>query len=396
MGTGYVPVLDIPAELENWMEVNPRVPNVSATGIVSGPVPAAIRETLWNDPEMMSVMNAGLYLLVDTADSYNAKGGESRVRVRLTNPKAHGLVNGGHTFATIRDAVKRGTPEQLKNVRRAFVRVHVMRGLNPEVVVEIAQGLNRSKQVKDASLRNLDNQFEVLKAAMKGKPGADQIAYYEGDDGDIDIAEVLGYLEMFNLDRYPVGEHPHNLYGRRYNAMKQFDEDIEDNKKAINMLMRKMPELLQLSDKIRKKTLAVCDADETGIDFTIGRANSGERGRRVRDERNRNTSLHFLGETMDGDPPRAWLYPMLAAFRANVEWDSAHGKFDWKVPVDELLEAVAPKLVATCIKEHGDNRGKPEFVAKRSSAYEICAMHVNSHLDQLEIARLRSQAARRG
>jgi hypothetical protein len=85
---------------------------------------------------------------------------------------------------------------------------------------------------------------------------------------------------------------------------------------------------------------------------------------------------------------------MLAAFRANIDWDSTRGQFDWKVPVDQLLDAVAPKLVATCIKEHGDNRGKPEFVAKRSSAYEICAMHVNSHLDQLEIARLR-QAARR-
>lgn len=389
MGTGYVPVLELPAELEGWMEVNPRVPNMSATGIVSGPVPAAIRETLWDDPEMMSVMNAGLYLLVDSAESYNAKGGESRVRLRLTDPKAHGLVNGGHTFATIRDAAKRANPAKLKNMQRAFVRIHVMRGLNADAVVEIAQGLNRSKQVKDASLRNLDNQFEVLKQAMSGQPGADQIAYYEGDDGDVDIAEVLGYLEMFNLDRYPLGEHPHNLYGRRYNAMKQFDEDLDNNKEAIELLMRKMPEILQLADKIRKKTLAVCDTDESGIEFTIGRANTGERGRRVLDERNRNTPLHFLGETMNGDPPRAWLYPMLAAFRANVDWDSASGKFDWKVPIDNLLDAVAPKLVATCIKEHGDNRGKPEFVAKRSSAYEICAMHVNSYLDHLEIARLR-------
>src|SRR5436190_14175686 len=75
MGTGYVPVLEIPPELKEWMEVNPRVPNTSATGIVSGPVPAAIRKTLWGDPEMMAVMNAGLYLLVDSAESYNAKGG---------------------------------------------------------------------------------------------------------------------------------------------------------------------------------------------------------------------------------------------------------------------------------------------------------------------------------
>lgn len=395
MGTGYVPVLELPQELKDWMEVNPRLPNISATGIVSGPVPTAIRQTLWADPDMMSVMNAGLYLLVDSAEAYNAKGGETRIRLHLTNRDAHGLVNGGHTFATILDAARRADPEKLDKMRRAFVRIHVMRGLPTDAVVEIAQGLNRSKQVKDTSLRNLDNQFELLRNALSGRPGADQIAYFEGDTGEVDIAEVLAYLEMFNLDRYALNVHPHNLYGRRYNAMKQFDEDIESNKKAIDLLMRKMPEILVLSDKIREATLAVCDKDETAISFKIGRANTGERDRRVRAPENRNTPLYFIGKTMDGDPPRAWLYPMLAAFRANVNWESSMGIFEWKIPVDQLLEAVAPKLVTTCIKEHVDNRGKPEFVAKRSSAYEICAMHVNDYMQKLEISQLRSQAAKR-
>lgn len=161
---------------------------------------------------MMSVMNAGLFFLVDTAESYNAKGGESRVRMRLTDKRRHGLVNGGHTFATILDAANRADEEESENMQRAFVRLHVMRGLDPDTVVEIAQGLNRSKQVKDTSLRNLDNQFDTIKKAMKGHLGEDQIAYFEGDDGDVDIAEILAYLEMFNLDRYPLGQHPHNLY----------------------------------------------------------------------------------------------------------------------------------------------------------------------------------------
>lgn len=389
MGTGYVPVLEIPKELKDWMEVNPRVPNTSTTGIVSGPVPKAIRKTLLDDPEMMAVMNAGLYLLVDSAESYNAKGGESRIRVRLTNKLRHGLVNGGHTFATILDAADHADDDQRAKMQRAYVRIHVMRGLEPETVVEIAQGLNRSKQVKDTSLRNLDNQFDDIKKAMKGRQGENQIAYYEGDSGDVDIAEVLAFLEMFNLDRYPLGKHPHNLYGRRYNAMKQFDEDIEQAPQAIKLLMAKMPEILELSDKIRETTL--CVAEQIG--FQIGRAKSGTK--RVRSEENLNTPLHFLGKTMDGDPPGAWLYPMLAAFRANVNWDSSKERFTWKIPVDELLGAVAPKLVATCVSEHQNNRGRPEFVAKQSSAYEICAMHVNDHLQRREIDKLRAQAANR-
>ncbi len=87
--------------------------------------------------------------------------------VRLTDKQRHGLVNGGHTFATILDAAKRADEEQLANMRRAQVRIHVMRGLDADTVVEIAQGLNRSKQVKDTSLRNLDNQFDAIKQAMK-------------------------------------------------------------------------------------------------------------------------------------------------------------------------------------------------------------------------------------
>jgi hypothetical protein len=394
MGSGYVPVMSLPPELRDWMEVNPRVPNTSVTGVVSGPVPAAIRKTLWEDPEMMALMNAGIYLLVESGESYNAKGGEGRVRLRLTDPNSHGIVNGGHTFATIIDAANRATDEQLAKMKRAFVRIHIMRGLATDSVVEIAQGLNRSKQVKDTSLRNLDNQFDTFKKAMEGKHGEGEIAYYEGDKGDVDIAEVLAYLEMFNLDRYPLEEHPHNLYGRRYNAMKQFDEDVEQRPRAIQLLQKKMPEILVLTDKIRKITLEVGPEDLPGR-FQIGRAKSGDGDKRVRSPENRNTPLHFLGETMNGDPPRAWLYPMLSAFRANVNWDSAAGVFTWKVPPDQLLKAVATKLVATCIQEHKNNQGKPEFVAKKSSAYELCAMHVNSYMQRLEIDQLRAQASRR-
>ncbi len=76
--------------------------------------------------------------------------------------------------------------------------------------------------------------------------------------------------------------------------------------------MRMMPEILLLTDKMREATLATFDHDGD-IDFRIGQAKSG--GRRARLAENRDTPLHFLGKTMDGDPPGAWLYPMVAAFR---------------------------------------------------------------------------------
>ena len=46
LGTCYVRATDIPAELDDFMRVNPRVPNRTDSGRLSGPVPKAILETL--------------------------------------------------------------------------------------------------------------------------------------------------------------------------------------------------------------------------------------------------------------------------------------------------------------------------------------------------------------
>ena len=58
-------------------------------------------------------------------------------------------------------------------------------------VPEIAEGLNRSKQVDDPSLENLKGHFEKIRAALEGKPGSDQIAYHMGDSGSIYITDIL-------------------------------------------------------------------------------------------------------------------------------------------------------------------------------------------------------------
>jgi hypothetical protein len=63
---------------------------------------------------------------------------------------------------------------------------------------------------------------------------------------------------------------------------------------------------------------------------------------------------------------------MLAAFRANVDFDLASGRFAWKIPLDELLPVVISDLVRICVSEHRDNRLTPDQVGKREST--LCAM----------------------
>lgn len=83
--------------------------------------------------------------------------------------------------------------------------------------------------------------------------------------------------------------------------------------------------------------------------------------------------------------PNGWAYPMLAAFRANVDWDLPKQKFEWKVPLEELLERVIDDLVRVCVTEHRDNNLPPDKVGKRESTYVQCYDKVSLNL--LETAR---------
>jgi hypothetical protein len=379
LGTCFVRVTDLPDALDDFMRVNPRVPNRTDSGRLSGPVPKAILETLRAAPQDMALKNAGIYLLVGSDEHVKGKGGAGILEVELEDADRHGVVNGGHTYAAIRQAVEDADAEELKTLRSAFVRLHLLKGVPEDKVVEIAEGLNRSKQVQIPSLENLKGSFDSLKETMKGRPGADQIAYREGDDGDVYVGELISFIEMFNFDRYEMEVQPHDLYGRQYKAIKEFSEDLENNQKAIDTVISKLPEILVLADKIRRDAPVAAKGED--VDFEIGRMKIKPNGSsRVASPEHKNTPLHFLGEKTKYRLPNAWLFPMLAAFRANVDWDSSKRTFKWRISNEELLSRCLPKLVSACVREHKNNREKPEWVGKKDSAYEQCSLHVRLYL----------------
>ncbi|MCC6677532.1 MAG: AIPR family protein [Phycisphaerales bacterium] len=379
LGTCYVRVTDLPSDLDDFMRVNPRVPNRTDSNRLSGPVPKAILQTLRESPEDMALKNAGIFFLVASAEQTKGKGGVGLLNVHLDDADTHGIVNGGHTYAAIQQAREDADEEELRALRSAFVRLHFLKGVPEEKVVEIAEGLNRSKQVQIPSLENLKGSFDIIKNALLGKPGADQIAYREGDPGDVYIGELISFIEMFNLDRYGHDVQPHDLYSRQYKAIAEFGDDLTDNKRAVELIVSHLPEILLLADKIRRDAPIAAKSED--VNFEIGRMKVKPNGSgRVASPEHKNTPLHFLGEKTRYRLPNAWLFPMLAAFRANVEWDSSKRLFRWRVPNDELLAECLPKLVSACVREHRNNRDKPEWVGKKDSAYEQCSLHIRLYL----------------
>ncbi len=381
LGECFVRVSDLPSGLEDFMKVNPRVPSRSKANLLTGPVIAGIKHTLTDDPVDMAIKNQGIYLLADDVEHVKKPGGQGVLRIRLTDPERHGIVNGGHTFAAIRDVVENVEDAEARSIEDAYVRLHILQGIDRDKVPEIAEGLNRSKQVDDPSLDNLRGFFKDIQAVMQDQLGADQIAYHQGDDGDIYVTEILAMLELFNSERFSQKVHPYRLFGRTKSALEFFEKDMKATPSPIKLLLPQLPEILRLADTLMHGTPEA--AKKNGFEF--GRLALGK-GKRAGSNSHHNTPLHFLGKSMKHRVPRGWLFPMLAAFRANVRWDLEVSRFEWRMPLETLLAGVLEDLVGVCVIAHRDDNMKPDMVGKRESTYRTCYDKVLLHLLQNQVA----------
>lgn len=165
LATCFVRVEDVPQELEDWMSINPRTPRLNKKGALAGVVAHQIVETLKEHPEKFALKNQGIYLIVKDTEFVKEKGGQGVVTLQLTDPSQHGLVNGGHTFFAIREVTEDGEhPEPWD----AYVRLHIlaMEDVDSYIIADIAEGLNRSLQVDNTSIENLQGSFDEIKNSL--------------------------------------------------------------------------------------------------------------------------------------------------------------------------------------------------------------------------------------
>lgn len=364
LGICYIKVVDLPNSLERYMEVNPRIPSRSKRGSLNGPIVKAILQTLRDQPEEMCVKNQGIYLLVDSME-YTKGGGRSFISLKLTDKTKHGVVNGGHTYAAIREAVETFEGDELARLNNAYVKLNIIQGLPRSMVPDVAEGLNRSKQVDDLSLLNLQGEFDHLRIVLKDVKGSDEIAYFQGDRGSVYISELLVYLEMFNQNRFDESKHPNTLYNKHSLGAKYFTEDMQSDKHYVTSLLKLLPDILWLVDSIKKMIPEASKHNK--FKFGLAKVDSDARA----GSEGKSTLLPFIGETINYKVPNGWVYPILASFRANIH-STQNGTVRWIVNPKELLPDVINSLVAVCISEHKENLMKPELTGKKESAYSRC------------------------
>lgn len=264
----------------------------------------------------------------------------------------------------------------------AHVFIKAMIGVDSDQIAEIAGGLNTSQQVDLKSLENLRKHFDELQHILSNETYAANIAYKMGDnDKQVDVREILYYLAVFDCSEYDEKKHPVALFGRKEGIVRRFAEQADVTKDAgdsFRILISRTPEILRLRDTIEKRALAL----------PIGRYKIGKTTR-VRSESNRENHLVFLDEHVNGKIPLGWIMPMLAGFRANVEWNKPKGSFSWIMPLDELVDACIDRLVLGIQEVHEQENSRPEYVGRNAISWRMSYGAVSQAILEWQLARAR-------
>ncbi|MCM2339408.1 MAG: AIPR family protein [Burkholderiales bacterium] len=364
----YIAILnikDLPKELDGWLAINPR-----ESTPVSG-VAKKIQASLIEQPEAFIFKNRGLTVMTKKV---NFETQTNIISLEMSDPKIHGLLDGGHTYKVIQNELS-NTIDGRKDLENAYVRVEFLEGFDDlNEVVDIVDARNRSAQVKEQSLEELRSHFESIKSVLKDRPYADRVAYKEielledGSKKDIDVKEILSYLVCFDNEAFTDNKHPIVAYSGKATALKHYIENRDRMSKYTILL----PKILELVDKIKQDIPKSYNAQ--------GGRWGGLQGVITEKESKRKTELPFIGGESEYQTPSGFIYPILASFRSVVRIE--RNKVSWKIDPVELFEKVKPML-AEAIGEQAIEFRNPNKLGKDGATWRLCYALV-----ALEVAKL--------
>lgn len=366
-GVFYTSAATVPRELWDWREVNPREVNQRSA------VYRAISQTLTQELGRFHERNRGI-TLVGGDLTFDDKRREAVLK--MDDTRMHGVVDGAHTLHAILEA-QRQPPE---NGWPAHVFIKVITGIYADQIAEIAGGLNTSQQVDLKSLENLRDHFSELQKVIRSEPYADSIAYKMNEDKPVDEREILYYLAVFDCSQYDEKKHPVALFGRKEGIVRRFAEQAADaaTGDSFKILISKAPEILRLRDEIERRAL----------ELGVGRYKAGKTTR-IRSESHRENQLIFSNTKVNGKIPLGWIMPLLAGFRANVDWNKPRGSFRWIVPIDELLDKCIDRLVLGIKEIHEQENSRPEYVGRNAIAWRMSYSTVSQAILEWQLERAR-------
>lgn len=319
----FVAVTDVPSDIPR--EPNPREQNIDR-GIWKD-----IRLHLLNQEGVANsfhLKNKGITIIADRVE----KKGEDNYEIVLD--ETQGIVDGGHTYQLIQDSVDdiRQHNEDEESEINQYVKVEIVTGLDPNLIVEVAGGLNTAIQVQKMSLHNLDKGFDWIKAELKDKTYFDEIAFRENEKAAFDARDIVAIMELFNVEAFPDGAISHPV--RAYMSKAAVLDNFIDNPQQYKAMRPIINDILVLHDTVRMEAMDLYNGLGGKRAGSLAFVEARKKGK---------YQFPFLLEEGEPAPESAKrlsvaaLYPMLAAFRSLVKIE--HDKATWKTgSFDAVLE----------------------------------------------------------
>ena len=322
-----------------------------------------IKESLENAADLsFHLKNKGITILAHRVEYSDDK----KVVTIYYDEECEGIVDGGHTYQIILKAQSEGTcPEG------QYVKLEIITGVPIEMGVEITRGLNTAVQVNEASLLNLEGEFEWVKEVLADTPYADRIAYKQNEEGDYDIRDILALMTLFNINKIRYPEHPKMAYVSKAECLKLYKKDPA----SFKMLSPILKDILYLHDYVHI---------HSGDRYNEVKGGKARKMVGVFATKKRGTySFIFMGREAKYKLHAGALYPMLGSMRFLVEQKPGENHYSWKLDSFEEVKAffdeVAPELVDATYKTSVIYGRKPNPIGKDDNhwdnLYKTVALH---------------------
>lgn len=349
-------VKDVPVDIP--MKTNPREQKLTTS--VAKKIKSSLIDPLNSN---FYLLNRGLLLSADEVQ-YDEKS--HLAFVTFSDENVHGNVDGGHTYKIIKEC-----QDQL-DFGQQFVKIEILTGID-DMFQQLAAARNTSTQVQDKSIAELERRFDIIKEAIKDEPFSDRVFFKENDKGEIDVADVLAILNMFNISRYPgLKDFPITSYSGKKQCIDYYIKTHKEYGNSIDnpyvKMSKIMPMIFKLYDHLELHANSYyCEATKNG---KFGRVV----GVSIRKEGNPPFETKFYNKKCNYVTSNAFLYPIVGAFRALI--DTSGKYYSWYKDPIKVMDKIGPDMVSSMVEMNRELGNNPSATGKNRTIWKNLYMCV--------------------
>ncbi len=343
-------VKDIPKDIP--METNPREQKLNTA--VAKKIRASLTNERSND---FYLLNRGLTV---SAKSVKYDNKNDLVTIEFEDYDVHGDIDGGHTYKIILEE------QENLDYGEQFVKIEVLTGVE-DIFQELASARNTSVQVQDKSIAELENRFDIIKRSIENEPYFNTIYFKENEMGDIDVADIISILNLFNIDKYPnKNENPIISYTGKgqciknyINIHKEYGDTLKNPYAKMSIIIS---DIFKLYDHLEKNMRKFYNNGVSNKKYgLVTGVTSKKEGKDA-------FKTKFYKENIDYLTPNGFIYPILGAFRALLR-ENENMYYEWKKDPIEVMDKIGAELVSNTINMSRELGNNPNATGKNKTLW---------------------------